>query len=79
MEWNAADILSFLYIAVGVMLVVVLYHILFVVVDLRKILSRIEGITSEVESMILKPLALTDTLLSWVLDMVEKSSKKKKK
>ena len=73
------SLLSGLYIVVGVMLVVVLYHILFIVVDLRKILRRIEGITAEVEGMVMRPLGLLDRLLQWITEWVEAQTDRPKK
>jgi len=68
-----------LYIVVGVMLVVVLYHVLFIVVDLRKILRRIEGITAEVEGMVMRPLGLLDHFLQWITEWVETQADRPKK
>lgn len=68
-----------LYVVVGVMLVVVLYHVLFIVVDLRKILRRIEGLTGEVESMIMRPLGLLDHLITLLTDFLEEKAGKKGK
>ncbi len=68
-----------LYGVVGVMLVVVLYHVLFIVVDLRKILRRIEGVTGEVESMIMRPLGLLDHLLQWATEWIENQTERPKK
>lgn len=67
-----------LYIVVGIMLVVVLYHILFIVVDLRKILRRIEGVTGEVESMIMRPLGLFDHLITLLTEFLEAKAGGKK-
>lgn len=68
---NGISLLSGLYLVVGIMLVVVLYHVLFIVVDLRKIVRRIEGITAEIEGMVLRPLSLLDHLLQWVTEWIE--------
>ena len=76
---DSISLLSGLYVVVGIMLVVVLYHILFIVVDLRKILRRIEGITAEVEGMILRPLGLLDHLLQWITEWVETQADRPKK
>lgn len=76
---DSVSLLGGLYIVVGVMLVVVLYHILFIVVDLRKILRRIEGITAEVEGMVMRPLGLLDHLLQWVTEWVESQAGQSKK
>lgn len=76
---DSVSLLSGLYIVIGVMLVVVLYHILFIVVALRKILRRIEGITAEVEGMVMRPLGLLDHLLQWITEWVETQADRPKK
>ena len=75
------DIFVFLQIAVAVMLVVVLYHVLFITVDLRKILRRVDDITREVENVIMKPISMADHILEWLLESIEsaKSTPKSKK
>ena len=78
MTWSSLDILHGLYIAVAVMLIVVLYHIIFIVVDLRKTMRRIESITDEVETVIMKPLSMTDQAIEWVKGFIEEKSKQKK-
>lgn len=80
MTWAPADIMMGLYIAVAVMLLIVLYHILFIVVDARKIARRIENLTQEVEMVIMKPLSMADQLLQWMIEfMQEKVNKLDKK
>lgn len=74
--WTTDGILSALYAAVAVFLLVVLYHVLFIVVDVRKIVRRTERITRELQAVILKPLAVTDEILSWVLQFVNSQQKK---
>lgn len=76
---NEISLLSGLYAVIGIMLVVVLYHVLFIVVDLRKILRRIEGITAEVEGMVMRPLGLLDHLLQWVTEWIESMEDQPKK
>lgn len=79
MTWSSVDILQGLYIAVAIMLIVVLYHVIFIVVDLRKVLRRIEGVSQEVESVIMKPLSMTDKALEWVNGFIEEKAKHHKK
>lgn len=74
--WTTEGILSALYAGVAVLLLIVLYHILFIVVDARRIVRRAERITRELQSVILKPLAVTDEILAWILGMVQKQAKK---
>lgn len=72
------DVLMYLWILVAIMLVVVLYHVLFIVVDMRKISRRLNDVTEQVETVIMKPIEMTDSILQWVLDQIEKKSKKNK-
>ena len=73
------SLLSWLYVVVGVMLIVVLYHILFIVVDLRRVLRRLDSLTAEVESLLLRPLSMADTLFQWLTHWVESLPEHQKK
>ncbi len=82
---NFADIpltmeglLSALYAAVAIMIIIVLYHLLFIVVDLRKVMRRFEETTEQVEAMILKPLAIIDEAFGWVMNHMQNAKHKKK-
>jgi len=75
---EAKDFLLGLEIAAGVMVIIVLYHTIFVIVGLRKIMRRVEGVTREVEDVIMKPLSMVDRILQWVIDMIENTQKKGK-
>lgn len=76
---TSSDVLIYLQITVGVLLVIVLYHFLFIAVDLRKVLRRIESITNEVENIIMKPISAADQILEAILSFVEAQSKEKPK
>jgi len=80
------EFLNGLNVVVYVMLIVVLYHVIFLAVDLRKIMRRIEGITEELEAVILKPLSMTDKAFKWMMHHMEegetslkRGARKKKK
>jgi cell shape-determining protein MreC len=73
---SAADLLLGLQIVISVIVVVVLYHILFIVVDLRKVLRRVDDITEQVEAIILKPIALADQILAKVMELMEAGAEK---
>jgi cell shape-determining protein MreC len=75
---SARDLLLGLQVVISVMVVVVLYHILFVAVDLRKILRRVDDITEQVEAIILKPISLADQLLQKLIELLESSTQKKR-
>lgn len=68
-------VLGILYGLVAVMLLIVLYHVLFIIVDLRKITRRFEDVTSQVETVLLKPLSIADQVLQWVVEFFEKKTK----
>lgn len=72
------DVLMYLWILVAIMLVVVLYHALFIMVDVRKITRRVDELTKQVENVIMKPINMADQLLEWGLQQIEHHSKKKK-
>ncbi|MDD4319418.1 MAG: hypothetical protein PHW10_03795 [Candidatus Peribacteraceae bacterium] len=76
---TSVDVLMFLYILVGIMLVVVLYHALFLFVDLRRVMKRVERLTSQVEQVILKPLAIADQALNAIMELFQHGAKKKGK
>lgn len=78
MTWTTADVSSVLYTVVAVMLIVILYHVVFVVVDLRKAMRRVELVTRELEAVILKPLRMTDKALTWMIHHIEELGGKKK-
>ncbi len=71
-------VLSVLFAIVAVMILIVLYHLLFIVSDLRKITRRFEETSAQVEAVVLKPLAMIDEALSWVIDFLQQPKKAKK-
>lgn len=71
MEITYENLLSGLYIAIAVMLIVVLYHILFIVVDVRKIVRRVSKVTEEVQEVILKPVGIADKAMDWMMGFIE--------
>lgn len=79
MELSSGDVLIGLYIVVAIMLIIVLYHLLFIVVDLRKVLRRVEDITAQVEAVIMKPIAMADQIMEWVISHIDTLAKKEKK
>ena len=79
---TSADVLTYLQITAVLMVVIVLYHLLFIAVDLRKILRRVQMITKEVEGLIMKPINVADHILEGIVKFLEeqqKSAEPKKK
>ncbi len=60
-----------LYSVVGLMVMVVLYHLIIILVDVRKIVRRFEDMTEQVEMVLLKPLTIADQVFAWVLDWIQ--------
>jgi hypothetical protein len=65
-----------LYSVVGLMVMVVLYHLIIILVDVRKIVRRFEDMTEQVEMVLLKPLTIADQVFAWVLDWMDQKQKK---
>ena len=76
---TSSDVLTYLQITVAVLLVVVLYHFLFIAVDLRKVLRRVEYVTKEVENVIMKPINAADYILEGIVKYLEEQGATKTK
>lgn len=76
---TANDILIGLEIAVVIMLIVVLYHALFIAVDVRKIVRRIENITGQLEDVFMKPISIVEHLMEYAIDLFEEKTTESKK
>lgn len=79
MLWSSVDILHGIFIAVGIMLIVVLYHVIFIVVDLRKTVRRVQLVSEEVQTVIMKPLSVADQAMQWVKGFLDEKAKHQKK
>jgi hypothetical protein len=71
MEITYENLLSGLYIAVAIMLIVVLYHVLFIVSDARKIMRRAANLTEELQTVIMKPVGIVDSAMDWAVHFLE--------
>ena len=77
------DVLTLLSILAVGLLIILLYHLIFVSVSLRRVADRIDQVSKDLESVILKPIGAVDYMLDWFLSMVDgmkadKHHKKKK-
>ena len=68
---DLGTIIAFLYAVVAVMIIIALYHLMFILVDLRKVMRRFEDMTSQVEDVLMKPLAIADHAVQWVVEFIE--------
>ena len=69
------DVFLYLEVTAVLLLIAVLYNLLFIVVDLRKVMKRVELITKEVQNIILKPINLADQVLEGVTKYMEEHGK----
>ena len=65
-------------ISVGVvafLLAIFLYHLVFVVMDLRKVMKRVNEISAQIEDMLVKPVEVAGIALGWaqkvIFDLIE--------
>jgi len=76
------DILTLLSIIAVALLIVILYHLIFVSTSLRRTAERIDSLSEDIESLILKPIGTVDYMIDWFIALVggmQKGDKKKKK
>ncbi len=69
----------FLLILLSVLGIVVLYNLLFVVVNLRSVLKRVNRLVTQVEECVLKPIAIMDHVFSAVMEIFDAKKKKHEK
>ena len=67
---------------VAFLLAIFLYNLIFVVMDLRQVMKRLNDITAEVEEMIMAPVQMVSKVVEWIQKWVwdsyvtEKTKKK---
>lgn len=78
MQLTYADVLTLLSIVAIVMLIILLYHLIFVSVSFRRIADRMDDLSKDVETIILKPIGAIDYVLDWFLSVVDSLREDKK-
>ncbi|MBU2213433.1 hypothetical protein KKC44_06065 [Patescibacteria group bacterium] len=73
------QVLTVLQIAAVIFLLIILYHGLFITVDLRKTMRRVNDVTRQIEDTVMKPISMADHILQWVMEYIEKDNKSSKK
>jgi len=78
-----SDILTLLSIIAVALLIIILYHLIFVASSFRRTADRIDALSEDIESLILKPIGTIDYVIDWFIAMIEGMQKggdeKKKK
>ena len=75
---TANDVFTFLSILAVLMTVIALYHVLFILVDVRKIVRRFDDVTLQVEALILKPISMADQIIVWLMEQLQNRTHEKK-
>ncbi len=68
MQLSLSDLLSLVSIVAVMLLCIVLYHTVFIAVNLRRLTRRINDLYEDVEEMIIKPLSVADSIMEWLRD-----------
>jgi len=55
---------------VSFLLAVFLYHLIFIVMDLREVMRRLNALTAQVEEMLVQPVELVSEIVDWVKEKV---------
>lgn len=65
------DVLTMLSIVAVAMLIILLYHLIFASVSLKRMAQRMDDLSKDLEAIILKPIGAIDYLIEWFLAVVE--------
>jgi len=76
MQLSTDEIIIILEIVTFAFAIIVLYHLAFVAVNLRKILGRVDSVTKQLEEVVLKPISMADAVVDHISSFVEDHQKK---
>lgn len=79
LQLTFGDVLTLLSIVAVGMLIVLLYHLIFVSVSLRRIAERFDDLSEDIEGLILKPISAIDAVIDWFIAVVESMQEGRKK
>ncbi len=71
MQLSLNDILSLLSVIAVLMVIILLYHLIFVSVSFRRIADRMDDLSKEIEGLVLKPIGAVEYLIDWFASAVE--------
>jgi len=78
LQLTYGDVLMLLSIIAVAMLIILLYHLIFASVSLKRIANRMDDLSKDVEAIILKPIGAIDFVLDWFLSIVDSMREDKK-
>ena len=65
MQVSFNDVLTILSVIAVAMIIILVYHLIFVSVSLRRIADRMDDLSKEIEGLVLKPIGAIECLLEW--------------
>lgn len=71
MQITYNDVITLLTILALIMVIILLYHLIFVSVSLKKIVNRWDDLSREVEALVLKPIGAIEYVLDWFAAAVD--------
>ena len=71
MQITYNDVMAFLSILALVMGVVLLYHLIIIAFNMRRITKRADKVSEELESIVMKPLTAIDKAMDWMVGFLE--------
>lgn len=79
MTLTVDQLLIALNVLVTLLGIIVLYHLMYITLDVRRITRRVDRVTREAEEAILKPIAMADSIVETVKKFVEGSAQSESK
>lgn len=71
MQITYNDVITLLTILTLLMVIILLYHLIFVSVSIKKIVTRWDDLSKEVEALVLRPIGAVEYVLDWFASAVE--------
>lgn len=72
---STSQLIAFTYAAVALMLVIALYHVIIILVDVRKIIRKAANVSEHIESTVLQPLSWVEHGVSFVSSFLAAKAK----
>lgn len=71
MQITYNDVMAFLTILALAMTIVLLYHVIIIALNMRRITKRADTVSKELEAVVMRPLSLADNAMEWAVGFLE--------
>ncbi|MBP9773778.1 MAG: hypothetical protein KBD00_04065 [Candidatus Peribacteraceae bacterium] len=65
------DVIAFLTILALAMGIILLYHLILIALNLRRVSKRVDTVSEELEAVVMKPLSVMDNAMEWIIGFFE--------